>query len=52
LGTLQGRFRKEQSLGNQEAQQIASGRVVQAIPQGFDMGQGRWIQPEGDGLER
>jgi hypothetical protein len=41
-----------QPLGHQEAQQGTSGRVVQAIPQGFDTGQGRRIQPQGNGLER
>ena len=51
-GIFEGGFGMTQPFGHQEAQQGPSARVVQAIPQGLHTGQGRWIQPHGNGLER
>ena len=51
-GIFEGGFGMAQPLGHQKPQQGPSARMVQTIPQGFHTGQGRWIQPQGNGLER
>jgi hypothetical protein len=51
-GGLHGGFGMAHPFTHQKPQQGPSARVVQAIPQGLHTGQGRWIQPQGDGLER